>query len=69
MKLDKEQKKTLKSLTVAWLGMVAGTLIYYACSGKLLEDWADALIISAIHLLIVVVLGSLLIVGSRIPKN
>ncbi|MBR3990469.1 MAG: hypothetical protein IKI85_07980 [Bacteroidales bacterium] len=69
MKLDKEQKKTLKGLTVAWLGMVAGTLIYYACSGKLLEDWADALIISAIHLLIVVVLGSLLIVGSRIPKN
>ena len=56
-------------MTVAWLGMVAGTLIYYACSGKLLEDWADALIMSAIHLLIVVVLGSLLIVGSRIPKN
>ena len=69
MKLDKEQKKTLKGLTVAWLGMVAGTLIYYACSGKLLEAWADALIMSAIHLLIVVVLGSLLIVGSRIPKN
>lgn len=69
MKLDKEQKKTLKGLTVAWLGMVAGTLIYYACSGKLLEDWADALIMSAILLLIVVVLGSLLIVGSRIPKN
>ena len=68
MKLDKEQKRVLKAFTGAGLGMVAGTLIYYACSGKL-ESWTDALILSALDLLIVSVMGTLFVLGSKTPKK
>lgn len=35
IQLDSEQKRVLKAVVGSGMGMVAGTLIYYACSGKL----------------------------------
>jgi hypothetical protein len=48
--------------------MVAGTLIYYACSGKL-ESWTDALLLSGMDLLIAIGMGALFVLGSKIPKK
>ena len=61
MALDKEQKRMVKAF--------AGTLIYYACSGKLSESWTDALSISVLNLLIVIGIGTLFIFGSKTPKK
>ena len=70
MALDSEQKRVLKAFAGAGLGMVAGTLIYYACSGKL-ESWTDALLLSGmdLHLLIAIGMGALFVLGSKIPKK
>ncbi len=65
--LDSEQKRVLKAVAGSGLGMVAGTLIYYVCSGKL-EPWADTLLLSGVLLLIAIVMGVLYVLGSRIPK-
>lgn len=67
--LDKEQKRVLKACAGAGLGMVAGTLIYYACSGKLMESWTDALILSVLNLLVAFGTGSLFVFGSKTPKK
>ena len=68
MKLDSEQKRVLKAFVASGLGMIAGTLIYYACSGKL-ESWTDALILSGIYLLIAIGMGAFFVLGSKIPKK
>ena len=68
MKLDSEQKRVLKAFAGSGLGMVAGTLIYYACSGKL-ESWTDALLLSGMYLLIALGMGALFVLGSKIPKK
>ena len=68
MKLDSEQKRVLKAFATSGLGMIAGTLIYYACSGKL-ESWTDALILSGIYLLIAICMGAFFVLGSKIPKK
>lgn len=68
MALDSEQKRVLKAFAGAGLGMVAGTLIYYACSGKL-ESWTDALLLSGMDLLIAIGMGALFVLGSKIPKK
>lgn len=69
MALDNEQKRMVKAFAGTGLGMVAGTLLYYACSGKLVESWTDALSISVLNLLIVIGLGTLFIFGSKTPKK
>ena len=68
MALDSEQKRVLKAFAGSGLGMVAGTLIYYVCSGKL-ESWTDALLLSGMDLLIVLAIGALFFLGSKIPKK
>ena len=68
MKLDKEQKRVLKAFAVSGFGFVAGTLIYFACSGKL-ESWTDALLLSGMCLLIAIVMGVFFVLGSKIPKK
>ena len=68
MKLDSEQKRVLKAIVGSGSGMVAGTLIYYACSGKL-ESWTDALLLSGMYLLIAIAMGAFFILGSKIPKK
>ncbi len=68
MALDSEQKRVLKAFAGSGLGMVAGTLIYYVCSGKL-ESWTDALLLSGMDLLIVLAIGALFVLGSKIPKK
>jgi hypothetical protein len=68
MKLDSEQKRALKAFAGAGLGMVAGTLIYYACSGKL-ESWTDALLLSGIYLLIEAGMCAFFVLGSKIPTK
>lgn len=68
MKIDSEQKRVLKAVAGSCLGMIAGTLVYYACSGKL-DSWADALILSGLYLLIAIGLGALFFFGSKIPKK
>ena len=68
MALDKEQKRVLKAFVASGLGMIAGTLIYYACSGKL-ESWTDALILSGIYFLIAIGMGAFFVLGSKIPKK
>jgi len=69
MKLDSEQKRALKAFAGAGLGMVAGTLIYYACSGKLESSWTDALLLSGINLLIAAGTCAFFVLGSKIPKK
>ena len=69
MALDKEQKRMVQAFAGTGLGMVAGTLLYYACSGKFVESWTDALSISVLNLLIVIGLGALFIFGSKTPKK
>ena len=66
--LDSEQKRVLKAVAGSSLGMIAGTLVYYACSGKL-DSWNDALILSGLYLLIAIGLGALFVFGSKIPKK
>ena len=66
--LDREQKRVLKAFAASGLSMIAGTLIYYACSGKL-ESWTDALILSGIYLLIAIGMGAFFVLGSKIPKK
>ena len=68
MALDREQKRVLKAFAASGLGMIAGTLIYYACSGKL-ESWTDALLLSGIYLLIAIGMGAFFVLGSQIPKK
>lgn len=68
IQLDSEQKRVLKAVVGSGLGMVAGTLIYYACSGKL-ESWTDALLLSGVLLLIAIGIGVFYVLGSRIPKK
>ena len=68
MELDREQKRVHKAFAASGLGMIAGTLIYYACSGKL-ESWTDALILSGIYLLIAIGMGAFFVLGSKIPKK
>ena len=68
MALDKEQKRVLKAFAASGLSLVAGTLIYYACSGKL-ESWTDALMLSGIYLLIILCMGTFFVLGSKIPKK
>ena len=68
IQLDSEQKRVLKAVVGSGMGMVAGTLIYYACSGKL-ESWSDALLLSGVLLLISIDIGVFYVLGSRIPKK
>ena len=68
IQLDSEQKRVLKAVVGSGMGMVAGTLIYYACSGKL-ESWTDALLLSGVLLLISIGIGVFYVLGSRIPKK
>lgn len=68
MALDREQKRLLKAFAASGLGMIAGTLIYYACSGKL-ESWTDALLLSGIYLLIAICMCGFFVLGSQIPKK
>ena len=68
MKLDKEQKRVLKAFAGSGVGIVAGTMIYYACSGKL-ESWTDVLLLSGIFLFIVAGMSALFVIGSKIPKK
>lgn len=68
IQLDSEQKRVLKAVVGSGMGMVAGTLIYYACSGKL-ESWTDALLLSGVLLLIAIGIGVFYVLGSRIPKK
>lgn len=68
IQLDSEQKRVLKAVVGSGMGMVAGTLIYYACSGKL-ESWTDALLLSGVLVLIAIGIGVFYVLGSRIPKK
>lgn len=68
MALDREQKRVLKAFAASGLGMIAGTLIYYACSGQL-ESWTDALLLSGIYLLIAICMCGFFVLGSKIPKK
>lgn len=68
IQLDSEQKRVLKAVVGSGMGMVAGTLIYYACSWKL-ESWTDALLLSGVLLLIAIGIGVFYVLGSRIPKK
>jgi hypothetical protein len=68
MKLDKEQKRILKAVAGSSLGMIAGTLIYYACAGKL-ESWKDALLLSGLFLLIGIAMGAFFVLGAKTPKK
>ena len=68
MALDREQKRVLKAFAASGLGMIAGTLIYYACSGQL-ESWTDALLLSGIYLLIAICMCGFFVLGSQIPKK
>ena len=67
--IDSGQKRVLKAMAGAGLGMIAGTLIYYVCSGKIMESWIDALSISVLNLLITFGIGSLFVFGSKTPKK
>lgn len=66
--LDSEQKRVLKAISGSSLGMIAGLLLFYACSGKL-DSWTDALVLLGIYLLIVIGMGAFYVLGSKIPKK
>lgn len=68
IQLDSEQKRVLKAVVGSGMGMVAGTLIYYACSGKL-DSWKDSLAWLGVGLIVAVVMGVFYVLGSKIPKK
>ena len=68
MKLDKEQKRVLKAFWPAILVFPFGYPLFMWIFGKL-DSWKDALLMIGIGLLLVIVLGSFYILGSKIPKR
>ena len=68
MKLDKEQKRVLKAFWPSLLVFPLGYPLFMWIFGKL-DSWKDALLMIGVGLLLVIVIGIIYVVGSKIPKR
>ena len=68
MKLDKEQKKVLKAALPALIVFPIASALISWLFGKL-DSWTDALIIFASNLIVVFLIFSFYIIGSKTPKK
>jgi len=68
MKLDKEQKRVLKAISSSSLGFIVGYPLLMWVFGKL-DSWKDALSLLGVGLVVAIVIGTLYILGSKIPSK
>ena len=68
MKLDNEQKKVLKAISVSSLGFIIGYPLIMWIGGKL-DSWKDALAWLGVGLAVAVVMGLFYVLGSKIPTK
>ena len=68
MKLDKEQKRVLKAFWPSIIVFPIGFPLFMWIFGKL-DSWKDALLMTGIGLLLVIVICIFYILGSRMPKR
>ena len=68
MKLDKEQKKILKTFLPTCLAYIIGYPFFLWVFGKL-DSWTEVLPYLGIGLIVAIVLGVFYVLGSKIPKN
>lgn len=68
MKLDKEQKRVLKAFWPSLLVFPFGYPLFMWFLGKL-DSWKDALLMIGVGLLLVIVIGIIYVVGSKMPKR
>ena len=68
MKLDNEQKKVLKAISVSSLGFIIGYPLIMWIGGKL-DSWKDVLAWLGGGLVFALVMGVFFVLGSKIPKK
>ena len=68
MKLDKEQKKILKTFLPTCLASIIGYPFFLWVFGKL-DSWTEVLPYLGTGLIVAIVLGVFYVLGSKIPKN
>ena len=68
MKLDKEQKKVMKAFWPSMIVFPLGYPLFMWIFGKL-DSWKDALLCLAIGFLLLIVVGTFYVIGSKIPKK
>ena len=68
MKLDKEQKRVLKAILPSALIFPFGYPFFMWVFGKL-DSWKDALLWMGVGILLIVFLGIIYILGSKIPQK